>query len=582
MFNRYFEDELTFLRELGAEFARSNRSAAPFLAERGADPDVERLLEGFAFLTGRLRQKLDDELPELTQSMMQWLWPHYLRPVPALSILEFEPLTHMVKEPMTIPRDSEVASVAVDGTPCRFRTCSPVELLPISLDSAALERPAGTAGVLRLTFRPSTGVALEKLTANRIRFYLHGEPSSTFGLFLQLTRRLKQITVRAAGGAANLPPDSLVTCGFEPEEALLPYPPNAFPGYRLLQEYFALPQKFLFLELRGLPRLQTLGVQGTFEILFEFQRAPDSGVRVGTDNIRLFCTPVANLFPLESDPLRVEHQKVEYRVRPGGLPPDHAAVFSIDKALGLVRGTVETQDIPAFFSFRHNPQVNGGGSSWYSVRLRESVADRQVDTYVSFVNASGVPTPPPAETVSLQLTCTNRTLANQLRVGDITRATDSSPAFARFRNITPVLAGSPPPLGGDLHWRLIASLALNHLSLADVSALRELLGLYDFRALYDRQAARESELLISGIQSVCARPEERLWRGTPIRGQRVEIEMLEENFAGEGEMVLFGAVLSEFFALYSSINSFSRLIARGVKHGEVYEWSPRLGFERLI
>jgi type VI secretion system protein ImpG len=205
-----------------------------------------------------------------------------------------------------------------------------------------------------------------------------------------------------------------------------------------------------------------------------------------------------------------------------------------------------------------------------------------VATHVSFVTAEQEGARPPTETVVMGLTCTNRHLPAALRLGDVSRATASSPEFARFRNITPVSASVPPPLGGGLHWRLVSNLSLNYLSLASVDALRSVLAVYNFQALEDRTAARESELRLQGILGVRSLPEERLLRGSPIRGSRVEIEMKEGNFAGEGEMVLFAGVLQEFLSLYCTMNSFVHLVVRGAQHGEIYEWNPRVGQLSLV
>ncbi len=587
MFNKYYEDELAFLREAGAEFARAHPAAAPMLAGRGSDPDVERMLEGFAFLAGRLRQKLDDELPEVVQSLLQLLVPHYLRPIPAATIVEFEPLPQMVRTPMTVPRGAEIASAPVDGTACRFRTTAEVRVLPLKIDQLALERPAGSLGALRVALSVYPTAKPAELAPERVRFWLSGEPSASAALFLQLTRRLRGVIVRApgpAGPAVTLPPDAVVAGGTSEDEALLPWPPHALPAYRLVQEYFSFPQKFLFVDVVGLPPLAALGGPSSFEILFDFGASPDPALRVGPDALRLHCAPAVNLFPAESEPLRVDHERVEYFVRAAGVPPAHAEVYSIDGASAWVRGTADPRELPAFHSFRHEAGVAPPqpGLAFWRVRLRESLTDRRADAYLSFVTGSGAMAELEAETVVLDLTVTNRNLPAALRVGDVSRATDGSPPFARFRNVIPVVPGVPPPLGGQLEWRLLSNLALNQRSLADADALRELLSVYNFRALHDRQAGREAELRISGVKKLAAAPEERLWRGAPIRGVRVDVELAEEAYGGEGGMVLFGGVLSEFLALHATLNSFTRLVVRGAQHGEEYAWSPRLGARSLV
>lgn len=586
MFNKYYEDELAFLRDMGREFARAHPAQADFLATSGDDPDVERLLEGFAFLTGRLRQKLDDELPELTQSLMQMLWPHYLRPVPSMSILTFEPVPQLVREPQMIPRGTEIDSVPVDGTACRFRTCYDVLLLPLSIEAVEVERPAGTPGHVRAAFRFGSGVKVEKLALDRLRLYLHGDPIVCNAAWLQLTRRLKRVVVRVPGAGSTgslraLPPTSVTPVGFAENEAILPYPPHAFPGYRLLQEYFALPQKYLFIDVVGLPPLAALGVKDAFEILFEFDRAPEGALRLGTENVRLHCTPIVNVFEMQSDPIRVEHQRVEYLLRPGSKNPGHYEIFSVEKVKGWTKGTAQQREFPSFHSFRHGP-ADAGGTVYYQTRLRNSVAGDGTDTYVSFVTGDQKGAVPQAETVAADLICSNRNLPTGIRVGDINKATGNSPEFAKFRNISTVTESVTPPLGGELHWRMISNMSLNYLSLTNAGALRSLLDIYNFQALLKRQAARENELRLSGIVTVESKPEERLYRGSPVRGRRVEIDMKEENFTGEGGMVLFAGVLNEFLSLYCTINSFTRLVVRGVKQGETYSWTPKIGQQPLV
>src|SRR5512140_3863614 len=166
-FNRYYLDELTFLREMGREFAAAHPDAAHFLADRRSDPDVERLLEGFAFLTGRLRQKLDDELPEVTHSMMGLLWPHYLRPIPSITLMQFTPARGSTRERLVVPRGVEVDSVPVEGTPCSFRTSSSVALEPVEVAEAAIESPSTGSWTIRLRFRTATGVKLPQLRLDR-------------------------------------------------------------------------------------------------------------------------------------------------------------------------------------------------------------------------------------------------------------------------------------------------------------------------------------------------------------------------------------------------------------------------------
>jgi len=213
--------------------------------------------------------------------------------------------------------------------------------------------------------------------------------------------------------------------------------------------------------------------------------------------------------------------------------------------------------------------------------LRPSIAGTGTETFISFVSEQQEHLLPPAETVSVDLICTNRNLTDQLRIKDVSEATGDSPEFATFQNITRVTTSIRPPLDEGLHWRLLSHMALNYLSLVDVTSLRSVLQLYNFQALYDRQAARANQLRLDAIQDVRSKPMDWLLKGVPVRGISIELDLLETNFSGEGDLYLFAAIINELFALYTSMNSFTKLTVRGVKEGEVYQWAPRLGHQIL-
>lgn len=607
MFNKYYQDELSFLHEMGAEFARTHPKIANLLSDRSADPDVERLLEGVAFLSGQIRQKIDDELPELTHALLGLLWPHYLRPVPSMTIIQFRPGPE-VDDVIAIPRGVSLDSVPVDGTPCRFRTGAPVELSPLEVTEAVLEAPLAGTHSLRLRLNTLNGVSVQKMALKRLRLFLYGEPHVSYEVFLRLRHHVRRIVVRAViGGRAQrefeLGPGAIRPVGFDEETELLDYPPHCFPGYRLLQEYFALPEKFLFVEIAGLGPLAELGAEDCFEVVFEFDRAAESSLHLTPANFLLHCAPAINLFPHEADPIHIDHTRTEHRLRPSGGIQEHYEIYSVDSVAGFITGSAERVFYKPFFSFTHHGEDGHQGFGYYQERVRNRARPRDedeeietyqlalqrsatighgTDMYLSFVSPEMEGAVPQAETISTQLTCTNRHLAEQLNVGDICEPTAESPEFAEFHNVIKPTSSVHPPLDGGLHWRLISHLSLNFISLVDVEALRGILELYNLQAYYDQQAARENEQRLSGLLSVEMKPSEWIYKGAPIRGRSVRMEMDEDGFAGEGDMVLFGEVLSEFFALYASINSFTQLTVRGRRRGEVYQWPRRLGRQIML
>ena len=586
MYNTYYQEELAFLREMGREFAAAHPAIAYMLESKGADPDVERLLEGVAFLTGRVRQKLDDEIPELFQSMMSLLWPHYLRPVPSTGILQFQPVAEQLTGVQSIPRGTEIESIPVDGTACRFRTCYDVEVAPIQLAAVALDTPMATDARLRLSFQVSGKVKLDKLNLKRLRVFFADDVVRAAMLYLWLMRYARHVELRDpnTGRSLRLENTIIKPGGFSVAEAILPYPAHSFAGYRLLQEYFTCPAKFFFLDFTGLQRLQSLEPTDRFEIIVPFSRRPEDTLRVDNNSVRLFCTPIVNLFEHTADAIRVDHRRTEYRIRPsavGGTQPDHYEIYSVDNVVGLVQGEAQRRTYPPLHAFQHVGGV-GQDAIYYQTRLYDAVVGEGTDIYISFVSADQNYVVPPTETISIDIMVSNRNLAARLKVGDVSVPTTSSPEFARFRNITPISRSLRPPLGKGLHWRLISHLSLNYLSLQSVEALRGILELYNYQALYDRQAARENILRLEGLLSLEARPVERLLGGSPIRGTCIMLQMNEDSFAGEGDMYVFATVLNEFFALYASMNALTELTVRGSKFGEIYHWPPRLGQQVLL
>ena len=578
-YNEYYQDELFFLREMGKEFSESHPMLAHFLLEAGSDPDVERLLEGFAFLTGRIRQKLDDELPELTHTMMGMICPHYLRPIPAMSIVEFEP-QRTLRGKYLVPRiKTELESSPVGNTRCRFRTCCDVELLPIGLEDVVLEGQQ-----LKITFRILNGVQFSTLGLDKIRLNLHGDTTIQYELYNMFCRNIQKVSVRSSNGSDQeiiLDKANVKPVGFDESEGMLPYPPNSFLGYRVIQEYFAFPDKFLFIDVTGLENTSKLGIQDTFDIVFQLSRRPNENVRITKDNIHLNCTPVINLFSRSSEPIRVENERTEYRLRPEGPNSNHYEVYSVDKVFGMIPGTAQQYEYKAFYSFTHS--LSERGNIYYQTRLRDSVtSENSTETYVSFINADQSVAVPTTEIISSELTCINRQLTEQLRLGDIKIPTSNSPEVARFRNITNVTPTIYSPIGGSLHWKLISHLTLNRLSITSKEALQGILSLYNFQALVDRGIGSENERRINSISNVQGVQKDRLYRGTPIRGLEIQLDMQENNFINDGDMYLFSCMLNEFLALYSNINSFSQLTVRSVNRGEVQTWPMRIGKQTIL
>ena len=594
-FNHYYQSELTALRQLGKRFAERSPALAPFLGQSGRDPDVERLLEGFAFLTGRLRQKLDDELPELTHSLMHLLWPNYLRPLPAFSMLQFDPLKRSGGA-LLVPRHTPVESKPIQGVTCRFRTAFATEVLPLALNGLDYSIK-GAGAMLSLRLGMTADGHLGELNLKQLRLHLAGERYISQLLYLSLLRHLggiQLVMLDAAGkplqdtlgrplDALSLPSSNVQPVGFAEDQALIPYPLNTFRGYRYLQEYFAFQDKFLFVDLLGLDALKrvpedVLKQARGIELRFDIHKAGVQRIRPTLDNVRLYCTPVVNLFAHDAIPIRLDGKQDQYLLLPSELDSEHCGVFSVDRVTGWKPGGKGYEEYVPFESFEHDASFDVPlARPHYSVRQQPSLLGDGLETYLSF----GLRNLDQHETLSIELTCTNQNLPRQLGLGDICMPCEDTPEFLTFRNISAVTPSYAPPLHRDFLWKLISNMSLNYLSLANVEALKVILETYDLPRYYDQHAEKVSKRLLDGLKSISHQHVDRLHRGLPVRGVRTQLTINPEGYVGEGDLFLFATVLNEFFALYASLNSYHELRVQSTQ-GEVYQWTPRMGLQPLL
>jgi type VI secretion system protein ImpG len=608
----YYERELTFLRQLGAEFAEKYPKIASRLqleADRCEDPHVERMIEAVAFLTSRVHRKIDDEFPELTESLLNVLYPNFLAPVPSLSIVQFliDPEGANVQTGQTVPRDSMMYSNPVDGLSCRFRTCYPVTVWPIEVTGARFELPSpgsiypeGTRSVLRLELRTLGSLPFSQLKEKtpedrerpleRLRFYLQGESKVMYALYELLFNAVVQTEVRGAGGSSGiaLPRGAVRPVGFDRDEGLLPYSERSFLGYRLLQEYFAFPEKFLFFDVGGLDR--ALGSQNgdRIEMLFYLDREFALERNVNGQSFRLHCTPIVNLFEQVAEPIRLSHLQSEYRVIPDVGRQNALEIYSVDS----VSSTRPDQESPTvyqpFYSVKHGGEHEAAQAFWHaSRRPSQRKDDEGTEIYLTFVDLAFNPSVPQVETVTVHATCSNRDLPGRLPFGNPEGDfhLEGPGAFTGIRALRKPTSSVRAPLRRGTQWRLISHLSLNHLSLVEKEgargseALQEILKLYDFA---DLGATRQQ---IAGISQVktrrVLRPVGSAHAGF-VRGLEVSVEFDEQQFIGSG-VFLFASVLERFLGLYASINSFSQMLASTQqREGILKRWPPRAGEQVVL
>lgn len=586
--DRLFRDELEFLRLQGKEFAKNNPSLTHLLSEEASDPDVERLLEGFAFLSARLRHKIEDDFPELTHSILNLLWPDYLRPFPSTTIMQFLPVPKSITKKHVLEKGMLMRSRPVDGTPCQFTTVHDLSVYPLEISSI---KPSHSKqkSVLKMDLKTMGGLPLNSIDCDHLPVHLSGSDFNASTLYLWVTHYLDYILVSIDGQTRQLNSQHIETPGFLPEESLLHHHKNTFDGYRILQEFLIFPRRFYFFDLVNL--LSIWGSSESDQVSFEFHftRPLPTGINVYDEDFALHCVPAVNLFQHDADPIMLDGKLTDYPLRPSGNHDGHYEVFSIDKVSGWSDFNSGESDMlreySPFESFQHEVESAANRKAlYYRNKVRSSLSRNGTEQSISFIRSDEsnfIPTDS-REAISIQMTCTNRNLPEGLAVGDVCIPTEFTPSFVEFSNITRPTASLYPVLDGGLHWQLISNLSLNYLSLLDVDSLRTIINAYDFRAHVDIQSERASQSRALAIKSINTRPIDILLEGLPIRGLQSTMEIDQEKFLSEGQLYLFGTVLSHFFALYSSINSFHKLEVINTSNNEKYTWKLQNGRQPVI
>ena len=592
MDRRYYEEELRYLREAGRAFAEAHPEEASHLnidSVTDRDPYVERLFEGFAFLTGRIHERLDDELPEYTEGVMQLLYPHLLKPVPALSIVQLTPKPGLVQETTTLERGIGVESdpVGPESARCRFQTTAPVHLHPLKLKTADLSWAPDETSSVRLRFELDRGVNLEDLDLeNRpLRLYFHADASVASAMHLFCTRHVRGISVDAVDGpgAIDLRGDKWVTpAGLERSEGMLPYGPRSFTGFRLLQEYLSFRRKFWFVDVHGIHRLDA-GEADAFELTLHFDRPYPEDKRFKADNIRLHCAPIVNLFEMDAEPIRVEGLVPEYRVNPSARQKRSIQTYDVTRVEGIEDRTGIRHDYTPYYTFRHHTspidmQRDDGTERRHFTTSRRTGPTGMPAVYLSLGGTELESlTSVPAETLSVEVRCTNGSLPREmLQEGMISKLAQNVPQIVEPINLTRPTLIRDVPDRKSFYWELLSHLSFNFMSVATREALVGILSLYDWTGT-DANRRR-----LSGIRSVDWEPKEIMVRGSILRGVEVQLEIQQGYFADEGDLCLFGDVASTFFSLYATMNSFVHVKLEVTPSGRTYQWRPDQGRQPVV
>ena len=594
----YYEQELSYIRQMGTEFASKYPKIAGRLQleqDRSSDPHTERLIEAFAFISGRIHKKIDDDFPAITESLFNVIYPHYNNPIPSVTIARFEPIMQNITEAgYLIDRGTKLYSKPVNGTACQFTSSQPVQIWPVEILEAGLKEPKvlkkDAQQAIHLQLKTANNIPFSELEWKSLRFFLHGQHQQVFQLYELLFNNVCQVECTAGEdiGAApilSLAPSSISPVGFEDVEGVLPFSKRSFPGYRLLFEYFCFPEKFLFFDLQGLGRLKDKKIGDTLDIWIYLDKVAKSNLIITRDTFCLNATPAVNLFKKTAEPIRVEQRKTEYQVVPDLRKRDSTEVYSVDRVTASTTAAPDAQyEYRPFYSMRHHLRGDDSKSrkAYWHMQRRHSAKkdDNGTEVFLSFADLDFNPTDPGVEIMLLHTTCTNRDLPSRLPFGAPGGDFDLEIA-APLVKVSGMMKPTPcrrPSLGGGLHWRLISHLSLNYLSIIQggEEALREILRLYDF----DNSPTTRQQ--ISGICSLKSHYVTKRMGRSIGRGVQVEIEFDEDKYVGTG-LFLFSSILERFLGQYVSVNSFSQLVVKTTQKDEVKkQWPPRSGNRVLL
>jgi type VI secretion protein, VC_A0110 family len=558
---RYFDAEMRYLRDAAKEFshAHPDRAAMLDLDKVGTpDPYVERLFEGFAFSMGRLREKIDDDLPELTEGLVSQLWPQYLKTIPSLSIVSLEPDITAMKMGETVKEGLEVYSrpVGPKQTVCQYRTTRDMPLNPLRLSRVVMETQPDGRSLLRLQMQCNPQADWTQCDLSRLAFYLADEVPVSNALHLALTRHMASLYIRLPNQTDRIAIDGWFSPGgFREEDSLWPKAESAFSGYQLLLEYFTFREKFRFVHLFGLEQITLPEGIGHFDIEVVLNEQWNNELPVATDALRMHCVPVINLFTLQADPLRINGLESEYLLRPRRLQDGHTEIYSVDAVTGSKR-TSDAQYAP-FASFRHKGGMmrRQAPDRYFHTRVRKGPSGLH-DTWLILGGDRWEEDRVMAgETLSLKVTGTNGVLprkALQSTLLDRCELVTQTPL--KVQNLCKPTLPAYPPAEDSFHWRVLSHLGssfLNIMSSAEV--LRSTLELYNWQ--HDEMSLRK----LDAIQNVRHHLIQRFEKGHLLRGIDIEITLDSSGFSGEGDLCLFGEMLNRFLALYSDIHLFNQL-----------------------
>lgn len=596
-FLAWFDTELSALRKRASRFALKHPKIAGRLRmtpDAVDDPHTDRIVQSFAYTAARIRQKLEDDFPELTDTLLEALYPQYLAQIPSMSIMKVRPSAGL-GEMTNVGQGFMVDTEPLRGDRCRFRATQNVRLAPLAISDCKLQKPPFVAppngnqnarGCLSITLsKLNSAATFDDLGLTELDLFIKAPFATATKLYELLLNRCVGIMVAEHADdqrAVRLPLSALSPLGFDHATAMLPFPKRSFPGFRLLTEFFALPEKFLFLRLSGL-REALARIPGDQAIFYFFLDGSDDRLinAVDANSFDIHCTPVINLFSQRAEPVHVDQTRHEYDLVPDSRRNSTREIHSVENVSVSDKDGRKVELYP-FFGRKPSSAESKGSTFWMHKRLGNDEGNA-FTSKLCFVDLSLTASTPDLFSVATAETlCINRGLPELLPFGGgqpFLLATENNDLIGGLSLLLPPTATSRLDREEGSYWRLISSLSLNHLPITGGAPelLRDILRLYDFRQ------AQETSVLIDAITSVESKPSTaRLSDGSIAKGVDITITF-DDSSVDRGLAFFFGSVLAHFLGLYASINTFSRLTVKlSGTVLPVVRFPPRTADELLI
>jgi type VI secretion system protein ImpG len=575
-----FHDEIVFIRDIAHDFAKVHPQLLQFIIEDEKDPDVERLIEGLAYITSQLKLKLKYDLPELIQSLLVLLWPNYLKPIPSLTILEAS--IHDKTTNAMLLKGSEIKHQATSTASYTFQTCRDLLVTPLVIKDIKLSHQLQQNSLI-IDFALDPHLKLNNL--NALQFYLGDDSYVGSILYMMLLNYVTSGCIIVNGVELPLTNLRFNPIGFNHEQTLLPYADNTNKGFRTLHEYFAFPEGFLFLQiLHDDNNLFPTSINCThFQLKINFNCDIDPKIKLRKHMIKINCVPAINLFYHDAEPILLDGKKEKYPLEANYQYRDNFEIYSVVRVESRTKN--EIAEYYDFNSFEHKNQLyKDKNKRFYNITQTQDKRTLTIRHWISFVRSDEKDWINNIETISVKLLCSNKDKPSELKIGDLKQVISiDDKSQMTLKNIIRPTLQLVPMIDESQYWTTISNLAKNYKSLLQQDILKQIFQSYHFPAMHNPQQERTLLKILSGIVKIeSCQVKRKLANKMVVQGVKTYIHLSQSVFKSEGDLYLWGTVLAHFLAQQAALNSFHLLVIVNIDNQEHYTWPVKVGQHLLI